>query len=213
MPAELRVNFHRDLKVIEDRVMRLFALVAEGLAAATDAFLSGDREAARAVVVRDKEIDALYREIEGLVQHQFALQSPMAGDLRFLITVLRLVPELERSHDLAEHIAQAAARGIARELSPRMRGLVEEMGRVGHEMWREAADAFAEHNSDIHEHLDERDDEMNSLHTSLSAEIGSGALSLPVAMEMVLIARFYERLGDHAVNVAHRVRYLVLGEL
>src|SRR5688572_15403866 len=108
MPEELRIAFHRDLQMIEDRAGRLFALVAEGLAVATDAFLSGDREAARALAAKDQEIDTLYVEIEEAVQREFALQAPMAGDLRFLLTILRIVPELERSHDLAEHIATAA---------------------------------------------------------------------------------------------------------
>src|ERR671924_95252 len=98
-PEELRTAYHRDLQTIEDKVVRLFAHVAEGLAAATDAFLSGDRDAARALKARDKLIDDLYHDVESLVQHQFALQGPMARDLRFLLTILRIVPELERSHD------------------------------------------------------------------------------------------------------------------
>ena len=211
MPEELRVAFHRDLQTIDEKVVRLFALVAEGLAGATDAFLSGDREAARELVARDKLIDSLYHDVEELVQHQFALQSPMARDLRFLLTVLRIVPELERSHDLAEHIAKAASRGLPRELPPRIRGLIEEMGRVGVEMWRSSATAYIDRNAEVADSLEEADDELDDLHVSLTAELVSGALSVPVATEMTLIARYYERLGDHAVNVARRVRYLVLG--
>lgn len=145
------------------------------------------------------------------MQHQFALQAPMARDLRFLLTVLRIVPELERSHDLAEHIAKAAARGLPRELPPRVRGLIEEMGRVGVEMWRASATAYLERDADVAESLDGADDELDDLHVSLTAELVSGKLSVPVATEMTLVARYYERLGDHAVNVAKRVRYLVLG--
>ena len=212
MPEELRVAFHRDLELIEDRVVRLFALVAEGLAAATDAFLSGDRAAAKALAARDKEIDELYRDIEGLVQREFALQTPMARDLRFMLTILRIVPELERSHDLAEHIATCASKGLTGELTPRIRGLVEEMGRHGVEMWQKAATAFAERDVDAADTLDELDDDLDDLHVSLTAEIVSGAVSVPVATEMTLIARYYERLGDHAVNIAKRIRYLAGGE-
>lgn len=211
MPEELRLAFHRDLQTIDEKVVQLFALVAEGLAKATDAFLSGDRDAAREVVAKDKLIDSLYHDVEDLVQHQFALQAPMARDLRFLLTVLRIVPELERSHDLAEHIAKAAARGLPRELPPRVRGLIEEMGRVGVEMWRASATAYLERDADVAESLDGADDELDDLHVSLTAELVSGKLSVPVATEMTLVARYYERLGDHAVNVAKRVRYLVLG--
>lgn len=211
MPEELRLAFHRDLQMIDEKVIQLFALVAEGLAKATDAFLSGDREAARELVAQDKLIDSLYHDVEDLVQHQFALQAPMARDLRFLLTVLRVVPELERSHDLAEHIAKAAARGLSSELPPRVRGLIEEMGRVGVEMWRASARSYLDRDADVADTLDGADDELDDLHVSLTAELVSGQLSVPVATEMTLVARYYERLGDHAVNVAKRVRYLVLG--
>ncbi len=211
MPEELRLAFHRDLQMIDEKVIQLFALVAEGLAKATDAFLSGDREAARELVAQDKLIDSLYHDVEDLVQHQFALQAPMARDLRFLLTVLRVVPELERSHDLAEHIAKAAARGLSSELPPRVRGLIEEMGRVGVEMWRASAKSYLDRDADVADTLDGADDELDDLHVSLTAELVSGQLSVPVATEMTLVARYYERLGDHAVNVAKRVRYLVLG--
>ena len=189
----------------------MFALVAEGLAAATDALLSGDREAARALAARDAEIDEIYLEIEALVQRQFALQTPMAGDLRFLLTILRIVPELERSHDLAEHIATCAARGVTSELTPRIRGLVAEMGRLGVELWQRAAKAFAERDVGAADALDELDDELDELHVSVTAELVSGAVTVPIAIEMTLVARYYERIGDHAVNISKRVRYLVSG--
>jgi phosphate uptake regulator len=109
---ELRKAFHRDLDEIDHKVRQLFALVGEGLAGATDAFLAGDRDAAKALMDRDRLLDALYADIEVMVQRQFALQSPMAQDMRYLLSVLRIVPELERSGDLAEHIAQRAVRGL-----------------------------------------------------------------------------------------------------
>lgn len=211
MGMELRRTYHRDLAEIDAKVVQLFAMVSEGVAAATDAFLAGDRDAAQALMNRDALIDDLYRDVEALVQHQFALQQPMASDLRFLLSVLRIVPELERSGDLAEHVAQRAVRGLASELSPRVRGLVEQMGRVAVGMWREAADAYAERDAEAAPRIDDRDDELDELHVSLTAELVSGGLTVPVALEMALVARFYERLGDHAVNVATRVRYLVTG--
>ena len=211
MPEELRQEFHRDLERINRQVIGLFALVGECVAGATDALLSGDREAAKVLVERDRMIDETYRDIEGLVQRQLTLQSPMASDLRFLLSVLRIVPELERSADLAEHIAQRAVRGLTPELTPRVRGLVDQMGRVSVEMWHAAADAYAERDGDARERLNEQDDELDDLHVSLTAEISAGKLSIPVVIEMALIARFYERLGDHAVNVAGQVRYLAVG--
>jgi phosphate transport system protein len=78
-------------------------------------------------------------------------------------------------------------------------------------MWRAAADAYVDGDPGAGERLRERDDELDELHVSLTAEIASGVIALPVAIEIALIARFYERLGDHAVNVAQRLRYLVTG--
>jgi phosphate transport system protein len=209
---ELRIHFHRDLDEIDARVTQLFALVGEGLAAATDALLAGDRDAARSLMVKDSIIDGLYRHVEDLAQREFALQTPMATDLRFLLSVLRIVPELERSGDLVEHIALRAARGLDPELTPRIRGLVTNMGRVGVEMWRMVADAYAERDAGGAAAIDAMDDQMDELHLSLTAELSSGVLTVPVAIEMALVARFYERLGDHAVNIAKRIGYLAIGD-
>ena len=207
MTTELRVAFHQSLDEIDGHVTQLFALVTEGLAAATDALLSGDRAAGRAVVQKDVVVDELYRRVEELTLREVALQGPMAGELRFLLSVLRIVPELERSGDLVEHIASRAAGGLAEELTPRIRGLVDQMGRVGGELWRMAADAYGERDPAAARRIEVGDDELDELHTSLTAEIASGSVSLPVAIEMALVGRFYERLGDHAVNIARRMTY------
>jgi phosphate transport system protein len=207
----MRQAFHRDLAKIDEQVVGLFALVGEGIAGATEALLAGDRETAKVLMARDDLIDQTYRDIEELVQRQLTLQSPMASDLRFLLTVLRIVPELERSGDLAEHIAQRAARGLTPELTPRVRGLIAEMGAAGVDMWRASADAYATRDGGAYDRLNEDDDELDDLHISLTSEISSGKLTIPVAIEVALIARFYERLGDHAVNVAGQVRYLATG--
>jgi phosphate transport system protein len=212
VPDELRKSFHRDLAEIDGEVVQLLALVGEGLAAATEALLSGDVKLAAELMARDDVIDDLYRHAEQLIQQSLARQSPMAADLRFLLSVMRIVPELERSHDLAEHIARRATRGLAGELTPRIRGLIEQMGRVGVEMWRDVADAYIERDPKAADRLNSRDDELDELHVSLTAELMSGGLSVPVVLEMALVARFYERLGDHAVNIASRIKYLASGE-
>jgi phosphate transport system protein len=211
MPEETRVGFHRDLEEIDQKVVQLFALVAEGVAKATDAFLANDREAAESMAKADAVIDQLYSEVEALVQHQFALQSPMARDMRFLLSVLRIVPELERSGDLAEHIAARATQGVSSGITPRIRGLIEQMGRIGTQMWREAADGYVDRDGGVAARLNERDDELDELHSSLTAELVTGQLSVPIALEMALVARFYERLGDHAVNIGERIRYIAEG--
>jgi len=193
---------------IDREVIKLFALVGEGVAGATHSLLAGDREAARVLAESDEAIDALYREVEELAQRQLAHRATGPQELRYLITVLRMLPELERSGDLAEHVSRRAVRGLGVELSPRARGLVEQMGEVACEMWRATADAYVDRSPDVAEHVEELDDEVDELHVVLTAEIASGSMPLPVAIEAALVARFYERFGDHAVNLARRITAL-----
>ncbi len=106
---------------IDHEMIRLFALVGEGMAGATDSLLAGDREAARALADRDEIVDTLYKEVEQLAQRQLAQRSTGPEELRHLVTVLRMLPDLERGGDLAEHISRRAVRGLGIELSPRAR--------------------------------------------------------------------------------------------
>jgi phosphate transport system protein len=193
---------------IDREIIQLFAMVGEGLAGATHSLLAGDREAARMLADRDEMIDLLYRDVEALAQRQLAREPTGPAQLRYLVAVLRMLPELERSGDLAEHIARRAVRGLGMELSHRARGLVERMGELAIDMWRATADAYADRTVGVAEDVDGLDDEMDELHVSLTAEIASGSMTLPVAIEAALVARFYERFGDHAVNLARRIAIL-----
>ncbi|MDQ2814585.1 MAG: phosphate signaling complex protein PhoU [Actinomycetota bacterium] len=206
--GERRQEFERELEAIEAKVIELFAMVAEDLPGATQALLTGNAEVLRVLNEREQLIDALYPEIEELVNREILMQAPVASDLRFLLSVLRIVPELERSHDLVVQIASRANHLLDEDLSPRTRGLVERMGILASEMWRQAVDSWYQRDRSAALALEERDDEMDELHASLIAELASGRMALPVTMEMTLVARFYERLGDHAVNIARRVVYL-----
>ncbi len=206
--VEHRQEFQRELEAIEAKVIELFAMVAEDLPGATEALLTGNNEVLGVLAEREQVIDALYLEIEDLVNREILLQAPVASDLRFLLSVLRIVPELERSHDLVVQIASRSNHILGEDLSPRSRGLVERMGNLASDMWRQAADSWYQRDRSAAAALDGRDDEMDELHASLIAELASGRMTLPVTMEMTLVARFYERLGDHAVNIARRVIYL-----
>jgi phosphate transport system protein len=206
--VEERQKFERDLEDIEAKVIELFAMVAEDLPRATDALLTGNNEVLRQLAEREKVIDALYLEVEQLVNREILLQAPVASDLRFLLSVLRIVPELERSHDLVMDIASRADHVLSEDLSPRCRGIVERMGGLASGMWRQAVDSWYQRDRTAVTVIRERDDEMDELYASLIAELASGQMALPVTMAMTLVARFYERLGDHAVNIARRVVYL-----
>ncbi len=206
--VEQRQEFQRELEAIETKVTGLFAMVVEDLPGATYALLSGNSEALGVLAEREQVFDALYREIDQLASREILLQAPVASDLRFLLSVLRVVPELERSHDLLVQIVSRASHILSSDLSPDSRSLVERMGDMAWGMWRQVADSWRHRDRSVARALSERHDRMNELHASLIAELASGGMTLPVTMEMTLVARFYQRLGDHAVNIAQQVIYL-----
>ncbi len=206
--GEHRQDFERDLEAIEARIIELFAVVAEDLPEATKALLTGNSEIMQRLIDRDKVINALYPETEELANREILLQAPVADDLRFLLSVLRVLTEFELSHDLVIQIASRGNHFLSDDLSPRARGIVERMGTVVADMWRQAADCWYQRDRSAALALAERDDEMDQLYSSLIGELASGQMALPVTMEMTLVARFYERLGDHAVTIARRVVYL-----
>ena len=203
-----RQEFERDLEAIESKVIELFALLAEDLPRATQALLTGKNEILEVLAEREQLVDALYREIEALVNREIVLQAPVAADLRFLLSVLRIVPEIERSHDLLMHIASQSNHILGDDMTLRTRGLVERMGSLVSDMWRRTADSWYQRDRSVAPSLVERQDDMDDLHASLVAELASGQMALPVTMEMTLVARDYKRLSAHAVNIARRVVYL-----
>jgi phosphate transport system protein len=195
------------LDPIDHKVIQLFALVSEALSRATDALLSGEALLGQAVIDGDQAVDALAAEVELLIWAELQ-QRPVQGDeLRYLVGLLLIIPELERSADLAEHIAQRAVDHLGTSMSPRSRGIVQLMAEVANEMWQQAADAFGDRNR-IAERLNTADEEMDILHENLTGEVATEEMSGQIAAQVTLLARFYERLGDHAVNLARRIELL-----
>jgi phosphate transport system protein len=207
-PQQLRIGYHRQLDEIDQKVIRLFALVSEAVAAANEALLADDTDALAKVRAGEATIDELMLELESAIERLLLLQAPVAGELRYALALIRIVPELERSGDLAEHIAKRAGTGLAAQLTPAARGQLERMGTVAATIWRSAADAFADRDPVLAASLEAADDELDDLHTALTAELLSGRVNASVAADATLVVRFYERLGDHAVNVTRRVRDL-----
>jgi phosphate transport system protein len=199
------------LTEIDRRFVQVFALVGEAIAGATHALLAGDREAAKELVARDELVDSLSHDIAALAQVHLVTGDSTAQERRELVAVLRMLPDLERNGDLAEHIARRAARGLGAEMSARSRGLVERMGEVAATIWRSTADAFAERSVVAANVVEDLDDELDDLHVTLTAELVAGTMPLPVAIELAMVARFYERFGDHAVILARRMSALVGG--
>ncbi|HXW39252.1 MAG TPA: PhoU domain-containing protein [Acidimicrobiales bacterium] len=195
---------------IDRSVVRLFALVSEGLAQATHALLAGERDTALGVIEREQRVNALVGEVEAMVWAEIEGDRPQR-DLRHLVGLLLILPELERSADLAEHIAQRAVNSLGWQMSPLSRGIVQRMTEVALEMWGSVAGLFVDP-STVGVDLSEDDEELDLLHDRLTAEIALGEMAPEVASQVTLLARFYERLGDHAVNLSRRIVLLSDGE-
>jgi phosphate transport system protein len=193
--------------LVDQRVARLFALVREALAGATESLLDLEPAIGQAIVDADRVIDELTAEVDDVIWRQIETGSPSIDELRHFVSVLLILPELERSADLAEHIAQRAVRSLGAEMTPVSRGLVQRMSEVALEMWSAAADAYADRAARAGV-LEKADEELDGLHQRLTHEIGTSGMSNPVTTEVTLVARFYERLGDHAVNLARRIATL-----
>jgi phosphate transport system protein len=153
-------------------------------------------------------VDELYKNIQRFSYEVLLTTVPEESAMRYLISILRIIPELERSGDLAEHIARRALQNVTAELTPRMRGIIAQMGEIGLKMWMLTADDFADHECTHQSTVESLDDELDDLQVALVAELASGGLPIPVTIELALIARFYERFGDHAVNLGRTLREL-----
>jgi len=195
------------IDLIDTRMTQIFALVSEALAGATEALLSSNVATGLAVVEGDQVVDDLTAEVELLVWKQIDDETMSGAALRHLVGVLLILPELERSGDLAEHIAQRAVTSLGSEMSPLSRGIVQRMAEVALEMWRDAADAYVDRSSHAAD-LAEADEEIDILHERLTSEIAAESMPTAIGAQVTLVARFYERLGDHAVNLARRVEML-----
>jgi phosphate transport system protein len=195
------------MNAIDHKVIQLFALVSEALSKATYALLNGDTSLGEEVINGDQAVDSLTAEVELLIWEELQERPVQGDDLRYLVGLLLIIPELERSGDLAEHVAQRAVDHLGTSMSSRSRGIIQLMTEVANEMWQAAADAFADRNR-IGDRLDRQDEEMDVLHDSLTREVAAEEMPVTIAAQVTLLARFYERLGDHAVNLARRIELL-----
>jgi len=213
--ADARKSFHEALDELRNDTIRLAAMATEQIGAATHALLDSNLAAVEQVIANDKPIDDLVEDIGDRLYVLMARQQPMAGDLRTLITLLRMLPELERSGDLMKNVAKAARRLYPLELEPKVRGIIDQMGRQATRQMQIAMEAFAD--SDVAEAaaLADMDDAMDDLTKSMFRTILSSLApdegELQKAVQLSLIGRFYERVADHAVNIADRVTFMVHG--
>jgi phosphate transport system protein len=214
---EIRKSFHQQLEDIKQDVIELAAMVVESIPRATQALLDADLTAAQAVIDYDDVLDAKSLEIEEECQRLLALQQPMASDLRVIMTAIRLNWDLERAGDLACNICKTIRRMYGTPIEPKLRGLIMQMSEEAYRLTRLAIDAYAERNVALAAALEDMDDRLDGLQRdfviALIEQHDRTVMPLQSAVQLALVARYYERLGDHAVNIGERIQYMVTGWL
>jgi len=213
---QLRKSFHSDLESVRTDIVRLAALVTEALPRATEALLNGDLVVAQEIINNDDELDLLSVEIEESCLRVLALQNPMAGDMRAVVTAMKLNDEYERSGDLVVNICKGIRRIYGLELNPVLRGLIDQMGDEATRLLRLSIDAYDEGNAGLASALDDMDDRLDDLQQAYIQAIFDDQhhdheLTTQQAVQLAMVGRFYERLGDHAVNAGERIQYMVTG--
>jgi phosphate transport system protein len=213
--VDLRRGFHQVLAEIQEDITRLAATVIETIPRATNVLLDGDLEGADYVLMADQEIDARCLNLEERCYQVLALQAPVAVDLRRIVAAVKMIGEIERSGDLAVNICKAARRIYGHELEPRLRGSIGKMSDQAQLLFRFAIDAYVESDAPLASAVPDMDDVLDRLHAEFIELIfechARDRLPLQVAVQLALVGRFYERIGDHAVNIARRVLYMVTG--
>ena len=212
-----RKSFDEQLEETKADVVKLAARVTEQISRATSSILDGDLAAVDAVYAEHRNIGELNREIEQRAYSIFALQQPIAIDLRVLLAVLRILHELELTANLMRNVARATRRLYPRELTPRIRGILEHMGSQASTQIQISIDAFADNDASAAAALPDMDDIMDELQKDLFraifAEGAPDESALQQAVQTTFVGRDYERAADHAVTIARWVRFIATGEL
>jgi phosphate transport system protein len=215
--AETRKLYSEDLEEIRTEVIKLAARTCEQIGAATQALLDGDLGVVDQIYATHEEIKTLNIEIEHRAYQLFALQHPLASDLRTLLAVLRILHEIELTAGLMKNVARQTRRLYPRELPPRVRGIIERMGAQASVQTHLAIDAFADGDAAVAAALPDMDDVMDDLQKELFRAIfAAGAPdegALQMLVQIAFVGRDYERAADHAVTIARWVDFMVTGRL
>jgi phosphate transport system protein len=200
-------------------VVRLASLTLDAVASGTEALLRGDLHGADRVVADDDAIDSLRHAVEDECLRIFGLGGIALPDVRFVAMAMRVAHELERSADLMVNVAKATWRLFPRRLDGPASRIVDRLGRQAAVQLRVAVNAFADRDPSWAAALSDMDDTIDDLEKRLFRhvlEVGGGDDrddgSLNDAVQLALVARHYERIGDHAVTIAEQVHFVVTGE-
>jgi phosphate transport system protein len=205
--------FDEELKKLNNELLKMAALTEEAIYKSTEALKASSKEMASAVIENDKRIDELELAIEERAIALLALQQPMARDLRFITTGMKINTELERIADLAVNICQ---RVIEISDKPQLRPLVDipKLSAISRRMVKHAIDAFVQRDENLARGVILLDPEADSVRNIIYQEIVNDYISkdgrcAPYAIPLILISRHLERICDHATYIAEDIIYMV----
>jgi phosphate transport system protein len=213
--AQARRHFHEELEALELQVLGMGDLADRALADAMSSLEGDDLDLAQRVISNDDALDERYMGVERSTLELLALQTPVAIDLRLISVILHTNLHLERVGDQAVNIAKIVrvVHGLPRNQT--ILTTLAEMGSIARQMMRAAMDSFARRDLSLAQQLPEMDDPVDRLNRGMYREVASCAWDpqmLEWAIRMMVVSRQLERIGDHAVDVAEQVAFLLTGE-
>jgi phosphate transport system protein len=210
-----REHFHETLEKLELDLLEMGELAGRAIGLAIEALLRRDEAGADKVIVDDDVVDAKYMKIDQGIFEMLALQTPVAGDLRLISTILHINPHLERVGDHAVNFAKIARATLALPTDQTILTQIEEMSDLAQQMVRTSMEAFARRDLELCLKLPRMDDPLDRLNRGMYREVAALADDAPRldwGMHMNIVARGLERVGDNAVDIAEQVGFLITGE-
>ncbi len=215
MSQEVRRKYHQELSSLEADVVAMGERAELAVHRAVESLARRDEVLGRSVIDDDDDLDGRYLDIERRIVDLFALQTPVASDLRLVLAILHVNMHLERIGDMAVNIAKI---GLATKDLPAGETIVahlEEMAEVVERMIRVAIRAFVDRDLELCLQLPEMDDPVDLLNRGMYSEVislGADPNTLEWGIRMNVVARQLERVGDHAVDIGEQVGFLLTGE-
>jgi phosphate transport system protein len=205
-------HFQEELEQLKARLLEMGGLAEEHVRLAVTGLVDRDRDVIERVLAGDTPLNALHIEIDNRCFKLLALHQPMAADLRAIVAAVKINTDLERVGDLAVNIAEAAKRYISH---PPVKKLIDipRMGEIAQVMLRDALDSFVRRDVVLAQHVLNEDDRLDALKTQIFRELLTYMLQDPTtiepALDLILVSRHLERIGDHATNIAEDVIFIV----
>lgn len=205
-------HFQEELEALLNRLLEMGGLAEERVRIAVDGLVRRDHQVIEMAIRGDEPLNRLHIEIDDRAFRLLALFQPMATDLRSIVAALKINTDLERVGDLAVNIGEAAQRYVRH---PPVKRLIDipRMGDLAQSMLHDALDAYVTGDTTLAQSVLDRDDELDSLKTQVFRELLTYMLQDPATIEpsldLVLVSRHLERIGDHATNVAEDVIFMV----